>query len=498
MRLLFLPLTETTDGEGRFEFRDLPKGSFRIAAAKAGFANPDGGSAAPMVVFGSEGGVLVDLAEGEIRERVDLTLAPWGTLEGHVLDELGEPLQGASVQLMQVRYEDGRRRLAPGGGSPRLTDDRGRFRLYDIPPGRYVVSATVGDVAAADLPGYTRSYFPGTANAADAQFVSLGVSQHATGIDFSLARAPTALVAGTLLDSTGAPTTGGSIRLTASVRSSGVTMAAMGARIGANGRFEFPNVPPGQYIIHAERGRRNPSTEGEFGVLPVSVNGSDVTGLVLQTSAGSTIAGHVTFDSYLGAKAPVRGQIEISPVPVDSDQAPMAPASAEILGDGSFSMTGVNGPRRLQVRRVPPEWTLKAVRARGIDVTDRAIVFGRNDQSLTDIEVVLTDRIAGVRARIADDHARPAAGARLVVFSMDRDRWYAASRFLRLGEARDDGTVEIAGLPPGSYYGAAIAQIPSDGRDAWQDPAFLESLVPRAASFALGDGDKRVLNLKLP
>jgi len=69
-------------------------------------------------------------------------------------------------------------------------------------------------------------------------------------------------------------------------------------------RFEFPNVTPGQYLIQVDRGRRNSSTEGEFGVLPVAVDGADVTGLVLQTSAGSSITGRVRFDMFLGAKAP--------------------------------------------------------------------------------------------------------------------------------------------------------------------------------------------------
>jgi 5-hydroxyisourate hydrolase-like protein (transthyretin family) len=495
-RLIFQPITVTADGDGRFEFQDLPKGKYRIAAGKTGYSNPDGQSVTqPFLAPGV--GVELDLAEGEIRERIDLTLAPWGTLEGHVFDELGEPVQGVTVQLLQVRFQAGRRRLAPNGGSMRVTNDRGRFRLYGVPPGRYIVSATAGDVASADLPGYTRSYFPGTLNAGDAQYVSMGVSQQVSGLDFSLSRAPTALVAGTLLDSAGAPTTGGSLRLMPSLRSDAITATSFGARILPDGRFEFPNVPPGQYIVRADHGRRNSSTEGEFGTLPVSVNGDDVTGLVLQTSAGSTIAGRVTFDSYLGAKAPGRGQIEISPVPVDPDQAPMSPAAADILDDWRFSMSGVNGSRRLQLQRAPPEWMLKAIRARGIDVTDRPLTFGRGDQSLTDVEVVLTDQVTDLRVTIVDDHARPAAKTRLVVFPIDRDRWYAASRFLRNRIAGDDGTVTMAGLPPGSYYAVALAQMPTDGPEALQDPAYLESLVPRATAFALGDGQKQILNLKI-
>ncbi|HMB78947.1 MAG TPA: hypothetical protein VKI43_02725, partial [Vicinamibacterales bacterium] len=72
------------------------------------------------------------------------------------------------------------------------------------------------------------------------------------------------------------------------------------------------------------------------------------------------------------------------------------------------------------------------------------------------------------------------------------------SRFLRRATAAADGTIALAGLPPGSYYAAALAQLPADGVDAWQEPAFLESLIPHATSLSLGDGQKQVLNLKLP
>jgi hypothetical protein len=43
-----------------------------------------------------------------------------------------------------------------------------------------------------------------------------------------------------------------------------------------------------------------------------------------------------------------------------------------------------------------------------------------------------------------------------------------------------------------------VPALPSDGDDAWQDPAFLESLLAHAATFTLGEGQQLVLNLKLP
>ena len=46
------------------------------------------------------------------------------------------------------------------------------------------------------------SYFPGTTNPGAARRIAVDVAEEVTGLDFSLARAPTARIAGTILDAT--------------------------------------------------------------------------------------------------------------------------------------------------------------------------------------------------------------------------------------------------------------------------------------------------------
>src|SRR5262249_19404573 len=156
------------------------------------------------------------------------------------------------------------------GAAPRVTDDLGQYRLYAFPPGNYIVSAGGGDLFASNMPGYTRTYFPGTPNAGAARFVSLQAGQDVVGIDIALARIETGGAAGRMIDASGQPTTGGTLNLVPSRRSVAVTSVPIGARIGSDGAFEFPNVPPGQYVVQAYRGRQHRSVEGEFGALPVS------------------------------------------------------------------------------------------------------------------------------------------------------------------------------------------------------------------------------------
>jgi len=370
--------------------------------------------------------------------------------------------------------------------------------VFTLPPGQYVVAAAVGPVSAADLPGYARSYFPGTITPSQAQFMAVGVSQDVVGVDFALARARTARVSGTVIDAAGQPTTAGSFMLRPSARSTSVTSETIGARILPDGRFEFPNVPPGQYVMQAARGRVRPWIEGEFGTMPVAVDGADVTGIVFQTSSGSSIAGRIAFDTLDRSKMPRQDAIEIAPVASDADLAPAHDwARANIHEDWSFEMRGVNGPRRLQVLSAPAGWMLREIRVHGVDVTDRPLPFGRSNQSLDDVEILLTDRVNQLTGTVNDDRARPVAGSLVVVFSTDRDRWYPSSRFLRKAKAGGDGTYSLIGLPYGTYYAAAVARTPIDDPDAWQDPAWLESLRFSATTLTLGDGEKQTLNLRV-
>jgi hypothetical protein len=327
--------------------------------------------------------------------------------------------------------------------------------------------------------------------------VAVAASQEVTGKDFAMSRGRTARISGRIINAAGEPQPVGSLTLIPAYRSTAVTSVPVGARLLPDGEFEFPNVPDGQYIIRADHGRTNRSTEGEFGVLPVSVNGADVTNLILQTSLGSSIKGRVRFDASRDAKTPNPSAIELSPIPVDVDASPSRTASADIHQDWTFEMAGIIGPRRLQLLHAPSEWALKEILISGIAVTDRPLPFGRADQSLSDVEVVLTDRVNEVTGRITDEEMKPVPGSFVLVFATDRDRWYPASRFLRTARAGSDGTFSLTGLPFGSYYAVAVRSVPSGGDEAWQDPQFLTSLIPRASAVTLGDALKGPLNLRL-
>jgi hypothetical protein len=128
-------VTVMADSRGRFVIRDVPKGSFLLLATAPGYIVSNYGQA-------RAGGPTrtIDLTGTE--RHVDLKIPLWrhGVISGEVVDESGEPVVGVVVRVL--------RRMPNGaGGEPRYipgtattTDDRGRYRLTALSPGRFLVT----------------------------------------------------------------------------------------------------------------------------------------------------------------------------------------------------------------------------------------------------------------------------------------------------------------------------------------------------------------------
>ena len=479
-----------TDALGQYEFIDLPAGVYTLNARKNRYIARE---------FGQEGtsdrGTRITLAVDERRDRADITLPRTSAIAGQLTDEYGDPIEGATIRLYQIRFASGRRRLVdvPGASSSR-TDDLGRYRVFGLRPGSYVLAAYVGQLVlgqpgAPDIPGYATTYYPGTPNPPESRLVSVAASQDVDGLNFAVSRIATSTVSGVALDASGDPITGG-LLLSSSRRSGALATTPVGAYIRPDGSFEFRNVAPGQYVIQAYRGRRKAPEEGEFAAVPVTVSGSDIKGLMVQASAGSTITGRFTFDD---PEVPSSRNITLSAIPSDPDLAPLDGnfARADVRSDWSFEMSGISGPRRLRLLQAPRGWGLERILVNGVDATDAPLPFGAANQSLADVEVVLTRRVTEVGGRVADDRGRAVADARVIVFAADSDLWYDRSRFLKMSASDAEGAFAVRDLPPGDYFVAAVdRRRASEDNGEWMNPELLESLSSAASRITLAEGQK--------
>jgi hypothetical protein len=492
------PRTVTADLDGRYEFTDVQAGDYRVSAGKPGYVALEYGQRRAF-----EHGTIVTVRAGETIEKIDITLAGSGAISGRVFDEHGDPLEAVNVRLMQLQFGANRRQLLPAVGvGGRVTDDRGAYRVYGVPPGEYLVMASVADESRGQPvtiapPGHAPTFYPGTPKASEAQAITIGLSQDVSEIDFKLARVQTASISGVVTDSQGRPART-SVVLATSQRSGGLAAEPIMNVTGTDGTFQIRNVPPGEWVVQAS-GPPGRQREGEFVAQFLTVAGSDISDLSLQMSAGSRVEGHVVFDG-VGDVAPT--SVVLTAPPSDFDRAPLGGGGPgrfiQVAADGTFALDGLNGPRRIRLVRAPEPWTLKAVVANGIDVTDTPLSFGTKEASLTGVEIVLTNKTGRVGGRVTDAAGRPATDYTVVVFSTSADRWYQGSRFFNFTRPRPDGSFTVAGLPPAEYYVAAVDWMQgNEGFGEWQDPKFLNAIAPRGARVILAEGQSISVTLRL-
>ncbi len=426
--------------------------------------------------------LLVSIAAGRIPPGQTQTREPapiaTASIRGHVTRDDGRPAARAVVLLLN---DD-----ADASSVAATTDETGAYRFTALRPGRYRISATKVGYATLEF-NQRRPFERGEAIFLDPGERRDRVDIVRKNVDFALAMIGTARITGTTVTSTGESFQGG-IQMRPSRRSGAIAGEEVGARTLADGSFEFPNVPPGEYVLYAFR---NVETAWRY----VTVTGADVTGLAIQTMPGSTIAGRLTFE---GPDVPAPTDVELTPVPADPDLAPFVGGSdrADIHDDWTFEITNVNGPRRLRVLRPPPGWSLKAILVNGTDVTDAVMSFGTRAESLSDVEVVLTRQQTQVSGRVTDERGRPDAGSAVVAFAIDDDKRGEDSRFFAVTRAARDGAFEIRGLPSGDYFIAAADRGLSD--DEWHDPEVLNALARTATRVALNDGQAVAVILKKP
>ena len=485
--------TVTTDADGRFTLLDVPAGSVTVDASKRGYVLSRHGTQTTQLPP-----LPVTLANGQILDGVDIVLPRTSAISGMVVDEAGEPMEDASVQLLRVT------RSARGGivtmdlsGLDWRTDDRGQFRLWGIVPGTYVIAASA-PVGTPDLSGsprlvYAPVYHPGTPDVASASQVLVTGEQELSGFVVAMARVPVARISGVATNSTGVPLSG-QIRLS-SPRMSIFSVLPRQTTIGPNGEFAFTDVPRGEYVLHA------PAASGpsgaEFASQLVTVIDRDPPVLSVRTSPASVISGQLILDGTPGA---VLWDYAFSLAPVGSG--PTASASAKSSGAFSsgttFRFSGLAGTARIVFSTPDEKWFLKSIMVGGTDVVDVPFDFGANGRVYDDVDVVFSPNGASVAGRVTDERGAPVQHYVVVAFSTDRDRWFPGSRWLKMTRADGDGAFRLAALPPGDYWIAALDRVEGSGEAGeWQDPELLQDISFRAIRATLGERQSQTTSLRL-
>jgi uncharacterized protein (DUF2141 family) len=435
-------------------------------------------------------------------------------MTGFIVDEHGEPLQNITVKALLVQRSPDTL-AATQVAVERETDDRGRYRIGGLASGRYIIAASadaaLSRTAERDTVGYAPVYYPGTAAIGEA--VPVELNGDATGVDMVFAPSPVTLIRGLALDNDG-PLIAGSARLTVSRRSSAVSVQPQFAEIGSDGRFQFADVPPGEYIVQVLGS--GPGRTGLFGLDRIRVDRGN-TSLTVSTSHGATLEGRFVVEGEMDPAACARllrpgvstsssceavsGTpfiIAAAAVDPDSSRPESNSSSFVVSGDGTFYVTSLFGETAFVMRRSPADsWYLKSVVISGQDVTERGFDFGAGPRTIDGAEIVISRSGATISGRV-NSGATETNSFGVVVFPVFRDQWVPHSPRLKFTRSTDDGAFRVTGLPPGDYYVAAVDRIDGTAQAGeWQSADVLTQLVSSAERVSTAERESRVVTPRL-
>ncbi len=538
--------TAYTDAAGRFTFRNLPYGRYTIDANKPGFVR---------VAYGARrydrSGTPVTVSPTTRTHDLQMRMPRGAVITGRIVDDFGQPAYGARVTIQQVRIVNGERTVTsvPMVSSilGEMVDDRGVFRLFGLPAGDYVVSATPRSVGAGDIRrmtdaeiaaarqaltqqagattsddapappvtlGFSQVYYPGVLSLNDAAIITVGAGEERANIDFAATLVRTATISGTIIAPPGvSPQSArlflspkGSSNVTtssgggATMVFTAVSLAATNRQINPDGTFVYPGVAPGQYTLSASATREGGTPL--WAAADITIDGQPLDGVTLALSEGLTVSGSVRFEAD-GVDEPdtfTRARIMMLPTSSTTFMAGVTAGLAmgrgpQITPDRRFSIAGlVPGPHRVQATFNTPEanWILKSAIIKGQDALDAPFVLEAGD-AITDAVLTFTNRTQELSGQLSDASGRPAPDFTVVVFPEDQALWQSDRR-IRTARPGTDGKYTIANLPTGTYRIAAVTDIaPGEERDA----TLLQELLAASIQVVIADGEQKTQDIRI-
>lgn len=446
------PQAARTGADGSFAIHELAPGEYRATFHKAGYEGRSRHTEPVRIA-----------AENE---RISLTVKLWPSpvIAGQVTDADGEPVPKVAIQLMQWRSIGGVRTLQPADSA--RTDDVGRFRLFDLRPGRYFLLASPPPAAATPgdaLYDLSAQYYPGVDSATSAAPLLLDWGTAFEQADIELSPAPDTSLIGSAWIAGAGPCAKCQVMLEA--LDSGFQV---GLQPNEGGSFRVFGLQPGRYRALARN--RGPG----IAFAQVEQTRGRPAELLLELSEGATISGRFelehapeqsTVDAEPGLTEPGRNRrrgVRLTRLPSLSGER----YESQIDGANLFVVNGVPAGEYLVTPfEAPDGGYVASISANGAPLPDWRLRVG---PGATSTELALRVAFDGGRISGAVAGHRDAAAADRTVVLLPFQYGGGRGGFEHYaGLAGPDGAFEFAGVPPGTYGLAAVRR--NIGFD-WADP----------------------------
>jgi len=523
-----------TDDAGGFSFDKLPAGSYLLRTSKTGFLDTLYGQARPGTDIPGRHIPLKDREE----LRLTVSLSQGGSISGDVRDDHGDPVFGARVIVSRWVMRGGKRRLEEVKNTD--TDERGAYRIGLLPSRQYVISAVstdmVGENDARAAQGYAAVFYPSTTSPGNAETIALGVDEHRTNADVVMPLVKLSTIKGVVLDADNRPVPEMSVWL---LDEQANGSAERQATTEPNGRFEFDKVAPGSYVLMAgERGEGRHTISLQFtsgdvvgqvasfrkvvGEMVVNAERLHVdrsaarhseeepsgTRVLGSASAAIAVAGDLMPDVTLrlDPPRPVAGRVlfegaarkraSLTDITVVLNPITETGSSQEIkvAADGTFTLKGVApGRYYVEVEGAGDSWKLASAMAAGTEAMDFGLEVPR-DRDVRDVTLTFRDRAAELSGTVTDASAQPVTYRRAILFPADERLWPYSRDRVNAVDLSEAGKFEFRNLRSGSYWLAVVGDLE---QDEWMDPQIMRQLIGAAISVTIGEGEKKVQDLRV-
>ena len=476
-------LETTTDANGRFALANVPAGRQTVVVRADGFFVA---STTPNTPFVVRAEVPVTVTTGTAPVAIpNVTMVQGGTISGKVLDPQGNPLPFVRVQAFRPSAEALNSGVVPDSGS-RMTDDRGEYRMFFVPPGEYVIRAQVqGGRPAGPVPPrpgevltLVSTLFPNTTDIAQATHVTVKSGEELRGVDIAVktelviipppAPKPTGgyKISGVVVDGV-QPWVGTAVLMLGSESDSGAPRQVGSAIVGGTpGAFEIPSVPLGKYDLFARmaNGAGSPGPGGDtmaWGRATVEVLDHDVENIRMTIHPSNDVPGIVKID---GKPAPEGGTLKIGLSAtgtagrlgnyrgiLDRTESPDANGKVTIsrAAEGNYQVF-IQGADNLFVADV--RQGDKSILTTGIDV---------RNATPAPFEVLLSSDGGIVEGVVLNSDKSPMGGAAVLLVPVDKQ----LLQLLKTATAGADGRYVFRGVRPGEYkvFAGPASTLPAGG-----------------------------------
>ena len=481
--------TDTTDGAGKFVFEDVIPGRYMLSAERTGYLLQNYGARGPT---NSTPGLVLTLAAGQSMKDLDFKLIPQGVITGRVIDADGDPMPGVDVWVSSMNRFRGKSQLSLRGAG--RTDDQGGFRIANLSPGTYYVSANdtqprVRPQEIAGRPGRVLNrassvitYYPASLDAAGAIGLQILAGSELRGIDIRMRQEPVFSIRGVTIDAA----TGKAATANLIARLKGDSQNGFGlpweTSSREDGTFELRNLLRGEYVLAAST--NNPS-DPATGREEVSLSDSDVTGVKLTLSKGTTVTGSVKLE---GDGPPIHPMIALS----DLEGMLGRSSNAQIEDDGTFALHGVMTAKyAVLVDALPEGVYVKSIRFGQQDVTRTKLDLTSGVSGTLDI--LLSPGAAEVSGTVRNKDGVAMSGVEITLWPRGmppESVWNGLSS----SSTDQNGDFHITGLVPGAYYAVAWEEVESG---LIYDIAFLKRFESQTTAVTLEEGSRQTVQPKL-